>query len=158
MKFTLRFLFLIVMPVPSDVHVGILFISGMKLEVIHNADHLFELLKKGNNNRTQHPTDANAESSRSHAVFQVSKLKMQLFYYYNSIKKARWFEFQSRQLFIKASLSNIVIKKKMITFCCCCKLKISVCLLLSALHSINGFFFKYILFTFLYSFSQRIGW
>lgn len=46
-------------------------VAGMKLEVIHNADHLFELLKKGNNNRTQHPTDANAESSRSHAIFQV---------------------------------------------------------------------------------------
>uniref|UniRef100_A0A8D8YWB5 Kinesin-like protein KIF18B n=1 Tax=Cacopsylla melanoneura TaxID=428564 RepID=A0A8D8YWB5_9HEMI len=51
-------------------------VAGMKLEVIHNADHLFELLQKGNNNRTQHPTDANAESSRSHAVFQVY-VKMQ---------------------------------------------------------------------------------
>lgn len=29
------------------------------------------MLKKGNQNRTQHPTDANAESSRSHAVFTV---------------------------------------------------------------------------------------
>lgn len=51
-------------------------VSGMKLEMINNADHLFELLKKGNNNRTQHPTDANAESSRSHAIFQVY-VKMQ---------------------------------------------------------------------------------
>lgn len=29
------------------------------------------MLENGNKNRTQHPTDANAESSRSHAVFQV---------------------------------------------------------------------------------------
>ena len=29
------------------------------------------MLEFGNKNRTQHPTDANAESSRSHAVFQV---------------------------------------------------------------------------------------
>ena len=29
------------------------------------------MLYYGNKNRTQHPTDANAESSRSHAVFQV---------------------------------------------------------------------------------------
>ena len=30
------------------------------------------MLDHGNKNRTQHPTDANATSSRSHAVFQVS--------------------------------------------------------------------------------------
>ena len=30
------------------------------------------MLADGNKNRTQHPTDANATSSRSHAVFQVS--------------------------------------------------------------------------------------
>lgn len=29
------------------------------------------MLETGNRNRTQHPTDANATSSRSHAVFQV---------------------------------------------------------------------------------------
>lgn len=29
------------------------------------------MLEYGNRNRTQHPTDANAQSSRSHAVFQV---------------------------------------------------------------------------------------
>ena len=31
-----------------------------------------KMLEFGNSNRTQHPTDANATSSRSHAVFQVS--------------------------------------------------------------------------------------
>jgi kinesin family member 18/19 len=41
------------------------------LKQIHNADELFDLLILGNKNRTQHPTDANEESSRSHAIFQV---------------------------------------------------------------------------------------
>lgn len=48
-------------------------VVGMKLVQIVDAEHLFELLRQGNGNRTQHPTDANAESSRSHAVFQVCK-------------------------------------------------------------------------------------
>jgi len=36
-----------------------------------NADQLIELLEVGNANRSQHPTDANADSSRSHAIFQI---------------------------------------------------------------------------------------
>lgn len=36
-----------------------------------NAEELIELLAAGNANRSQHPTDANAESSRSHAIFQI---------------------------------------------------------------------------------------
>lgn len=32
------------------------------------------MLTRGNRNRTQHPTDANATSSRSHAIFQVREL------------------------------------------------------------------------------------
>ncbi|XP_050091106.1 kinesin-like protein KIF18A [Anopheles aquasalis] len=46
-------------------------VSGLVLKQIHNAGELLELLAIGNRNRTQHPTDANAESSRSHAIFQV---------------------------------------------------------------------------------------
>uniref|UniRef100_A0A182LX65 Kinesin motor domain-containing protein n=1 Tax=Anopheles culicifacies TaxID=139723 RepID=A0A182LX65_9DIPT len=46
-------------------------VSGLVLKQIHNATELLELLALGNRNRTQHPTDANAESSRSHAIFQV---------------------------------------------------------------------------------------
>ena len=38
-----------------------------------SAEELLGMLEFGNNNRTQHPTDANAQSSRSHAVFQVNK-------------------------------------------------------------------------------------
>ncbi|KAJ8970205.1 hypothetical protein NQ314_001352 [Rhamnusium bicolor] len=46
-------------------------VAGIKVYKIQNPDELFSLLEQGNRNRTQHPTDANAESSRSHAVFQV---------------------------------------------------------------------------------------
>lgn len=54
----------------DDCNGGVL-VAGLKVEKIVCADQLFQLLQKGNSNRTQHPTDANAESSRSHAVFQV---------------------------------------------------------------------------------------
>ncbi|KRT80094.1 Kinesin, partial [Oryctes borbonicus] len=46
-------------------------VAGIKVKRIEGSEELFEMLEKGNKNRTQHPTDANAESSRSHAVFQV---------------------------------------------------------------------------------------
>uniref|UniRef100_A0A1B0ESM2 Kinesin motor domain-containing protein n=1 Tax=Glossina morsitans morsitans TaxID=37546 RepID=A0A1B0ESM2_GLOMM len=46
-------------------------VSGLSLTPIRNVNELLELLTLGNSNRTQHPTDMNAESSRSHAVFQV---------------------------------------------------------------------------------------
>lgn len=46
-------------------------VTGLALKPIYNADDLLQLLLQGNSNRTQHPTDANAESSRSHAIFQV---------------------------------------------------------------------------------------
>lgn len=46
-------------------------VGGLVLKKIENAEELLELLALGNRNRTQHPTDANSESSRSHAIFQV---------------------------------------------------------------------------------------
>uniref|UniRef100_A0A1A9UWC7 Kinesin motor domain-containing protein n=1 Tax=Glossina austeni TaxID=7395 RepID=A0A1A9UWC7_GLOAU len=46
-------------------------VSGLSLTPIYSVEELLELLTLGNSNRTQHPTDMNAESSRSHAVFQV---------------------------------------------------------------------------------------
>lgn len=51
---------------------GAVMVAGLKTEMISNPNRMFELLEFGNKNRTQHPTDANAESSRSHAVFQVN--------------------------------------------------------------------------------------
>lgn len=62
----------------DDSNGGVL-VAGMKVEKISSPDRLFQLLHQGNLNRTQHPTDANAESSRSHAVFQVSLV------FYNTI-------------------------------------------------------------------------
>ncbi|KAG0418634.1 hypothetical protein HPB47_004696 [Ixodes persulcatus] len=46
-------------------------VSHLTYHKVAEADSLLELLHKGNLNRTQHPTDANSESSRSHAIFQV---------------------------------------------------------------------------------------
>ncbi|XP_059472711.1 kinesin-like protein KIF18B [Neocloeon triangulifer] len=50
-------------------------VSGLSWFRPENAEQLMEKLRLGNSRRTQHPTDANAESSRSHAVFQV-RLKL----------------------------------------------------------------------------------
>lgn len=46
-------------------------VPGLSLHKPESAQELMEILVRGNLNRTQHPTDSNAESSRSHAVFQV---------------------------------------------------------------------------------------
>lgn len=48
-------------------------VGGLTLQKINNSEELINMLTLGNKNRTQHPTDANAESSRSHAIFQVSR-------------------------------------------------------------------------------------
>lgn len=54
----------------EDGRCGII-VAGLKIITIRSPDELLSLLARGNKNRTQHPTDANEESSRSHAVFQV---------------------------------------------------------------------------------------
>ncbi|XP_009994963.1 PREDICTED: kinesin-like protein KIF18B [Chaetura pelagica] len=46
-------------------------VQGLSLHQPSSAEQLLEMLARGNKNRTQHPTDANATSSRSHAIFQV---------------------------------------------------------------------------------------
>lgn len=46
-------------------------ISGLQLIAVQNVNEIMSWLMFGNRNRTQHPTDSNAESSRSHAIFQV---------------------------------------------------------------------------------------
>lgn len=58
------------LPIREDKTVGVI-ITGLSLHKPKTADELLRMLQFGNKNRTQHPTDANAESSRSHAVFQV---------------------------------------------------------------------------------------
>ncbi|XP_052416724.1 kinesin-like protein KIF18A [Carassius gibelio] len=46
-------------------------VQGLTLHEPKSAEHILEALDYGNRNRTQHPTDMNATSSRSHAVFQI---------------------------------------------------------------------------------------
>ncbi|XP_074117151.1 kinesin-like protein KIF18B isoform X2 [Sminthopsis crassicaudata] len=46
-------------------------VPGLSFHQPTSAEQLLEMLNRGNRNRTQHPTDANATSSRSHAVFQI---------------------------------------------------------------------------------------
>ncbi|XP_033910261.2 kinesin-like protein KIF18A [Acipenser ruthenus] len=46
-------------------------VQGLTLSRPKSAEHILEALDYGNRNRTQHPTDVNASSSRSHAVFQI---------------------------------------------------------------------------------------
>ncbi|XP_053347445.1 kinesin-like protein KIF18A [Clarias gariepinus] len=46
-------------------------VQGLTLHKSESAEHILEALDFGNRNRTQHPTDVNASSSRSHAVFQI---------------------------------------------------------------------------------------
>ena len=46
-------------------------IPGLSIHKPSSPDNILSLLSFGNGNRTQHATDANKESSRSHAVLQV---------------------------------------------------------------------------------------
>lgn len=48
-------------------------VPGLSLHKPSSAEELLQMLARGNRNRSQHATDANAESSRSHAVFQVTR-------------------------------------------------------------------------------------
>lgn len=47
-------------------------IKNLSSHFPQNAEHLIEMMEFGNKNRKQHPTDANSESSRSHAIFQIN--------------------------------------------------------------------------------------
>ena len=46
-------------------------VQGLSFHEPQTAEDVFRLLADGNTRRTQSPTEANAESSRSHAVFQI---------------------------------------------------------------------------------------
>uniref|UniRef100_A0A673TQU4 Kinesin-like protein n=1 Tax=Suricata suricatta TaxID=37032 RepID=A0A673TQU4_SURSU len=46
-------------------------VQGLSFHQPSSAEQLLDMLTRGNRNRTQHPTDANATSSRSHAIFQI---------------------------------------------------------------------------------------
>ncbi|XP_073514170.1 kinesin-like protein KIF18A [Phyllobates terribilis] len=56
--------------VREDAQKGVV-VQGLTLHEPKSAENILQLLDYGNKNRTQHPTDMNATSSRSHAVFQI---------------------------------------------------------------------------------------
>ncbi|XP_007442150.1 kinesin-like protein KIF18A, partial [Python bivittatus] len=56
--------------VREDPQKGVL-VHGLTLHQPKSAEEILQMLDYGNKNRTQHPTDVNASSSRSHAVFQI---------------------------------------------------------------------------------------
>ncbi|NWV04588.1 KI18A protein, partial [Ptilonorhynchus violaceus] len=56
--------------VREDAQQGVV-VQGLTLHQPKSAEEILQMLDYGNKNRTQHPTDVNASSSRSHAVFQI---------------------------------------------------------------------------------------
>uniref|UniRef100_A0A493TE71 Kinesin family member 18A n=1 Tax=Anas platyrhynchos platyrhynchos TaxID=8840 RepID=A0A493TE71_ANAPP len=58
--------------VREDTQKGVV-VQGLTLHQPKSAEEILQMLDYGNKNRTQHPTDVNASSSRSHAVFQSKK-------------------------------------------------------------------------------------
>ncbi|NXY72438.1 KI18A protein, partial [Glareola pratincola] len=56
--------------VREDTQKGVV-VQGLTLHQPKSAEEILQMLDYGNKNRTQHPTDVNASSSRSHAVFQI---------------------------------------------------------------------------------------
>ncbi|XP_072322751.1 kinesin-like protein KIF18A isoform X2 [Scyliorhinus torazame] len=55
--------------VREDAQSGVI-VQGLTLHKPTSSKQLLQMLDYGNKNRTQHPTDVNSNSSRSHAVFQ----------------------------------------------------------------------------------------
>ncbi|NXU73630.1 KI18A protein, partial [Oreotrochilus melanogaster] len=56
--------------VREDTQKGVI-VHGLTLHQPKSAEEILQMLDYGNKNRTQHPTDMNSSSSRSHAVFQI---------------------------------------------------------------------------------------
>ena len=51
--------------------------AGLRRVAVHSAERIFALLQEGNRRRKTEPTDANATSSRSHAVLEISVVRTQ---------------------------------------------------------------------------------
>ncbi|KAM6158528.1 kinesin-like protein KIF18A [Rhynchocyon petersi] len=56
--------------VREDAQKGVV-VQGLTVHQPKSSEEILQLLDNGNKHRTQHPTDVNAASSRSHAVFQI---------------------------------------------------------------------------------------
>lgn len=46
-------------------------VANLSVHYPEDANHLINMIKVGNNNRAKQATNANAQSSRSHAIFQI---------------------------------------------------------------------------------------
>uniref|UniRef100_A0A8B9KPD7 Kinesin family member 18A n=1 Tax=Astyanax mexicanus TaxID=7994 RepID=A0A8B9KPD7_ASTMX len=95
-------------------------VQGLTLHQPKSAEHILEALDFGNRNRTQHPTDMNATSSRSHAVFQVNQ-HLHKFQIPDTtallFQKHTLFTYMAfRQLYLKNPQSDIPSKKTHIPY------------------------------------------
>lgn len=54
------------------------FVPGLTLVPVQSLEEVFELIKKGNKNRSTHATDMNEHSSRSHSILSVQMKSMNL--------------------------------------------------------------------------------
>ena len=59
------------LPVQEDPKAGIVGVGGLTSKPASSCEKVMELLRFGNSNRRTFATDANATSSRSHAVLQI---------------------------------------------------------------------------------------
>lgn len=73
------------LPVQEDPKAGIVGVGGLAAKSAESSEQVMELLRFGNTNRRTHATDANATSSRSHAVLQI-------------IMKQRWNNSKGREV------------------------------------------------------------
>ena len=58
------------MAVREDSKRGVV-VANLSVHYPEDADHLINMIKIGNNNRAKQATNANSQSSRSHAIFQI---------------------------------------------------------------------------------------
>lgn len=63
--------------------------AGIRKIKVNSAEHILELLREGNNRRKTEATDANATSSRSHAVLEIIVRKTQKNHYQAKMRKAK---------------------------------------------------------------------
>ncbi|GMH54382.1 hypothetical protein TrRE_jg6810, partial [Triparma retinervis] len=73
------------LPVQEDPKAGIVGVGGLAQKSAQSSEQVMEMLRFGNSNRRTHATDANATSSRSHAVLQI-------------IMKQRWNNSKGREV------------------------------------------------------------
>ncbi|XVE83000.1 hypothetical protein DITRI_Ditri16bG0051200 [Diplodiscus trichospermus] len=72
----------------EDPEQGII-VAGLRCIKVHSADKILELLNLGNNRRKTESTEANATSSRSHAVLEITVKRKQRNKYKNQVMRGK---------------------------------------------------------------------